>query len=658
MPLDRHLLERLLTTMIRIRRFDERVTELFKAGHVKGTAHSYVGEEAVATGACANLRRDDYIVGTHRGHGHCIAKGASINEMMAELYGKETGYCKGLGGSMHIADMDLNILGCNGVVGAGLPIANGAGLSSKLHKSDQATICFFGDGASSQGTFHESLNLAAVWKLPVVFVCENNQYALSTSYKRTVAVDAVADRAVAYGIPGVTVDGNDVIAVYEAVREAVERARRGEGPSLVEGKTYRWMGHSMRAELAPYRSKQEEEEWIQRDPIARLERELLDQQLITPDRLAQIRQDVEAELEEAVKFAERSPEPTVEVMERALYAPRLPVSAPPPKRGHELTFTEALNEALKQEMRRDPRVFVMGEDVGLIGGIFRVTHGLYDEFGPERARDTPISEATFVGCGLGAAVTGMRPVVEIQIWDFVACAMDQIVNQIAKFRYMLGGKPTVPLVIRGPQGGGIRMAAQHSQSLESWFIHIPGLTVIAPSTPYDAKGLLISAIRDDNPVIFLEHKLLYQPVMKEPVPEEPYALPIGKADIKRAGTHVTIVATQMMVHRALRAAEKLETEGISVEIIDPRTLYPLDEETIVNSIKKTNHLVTVHEAVKRGGVGAELCAAVIEHAFGDLDAPPLRIGARDVPMPYNDVLERATIPGEEEIIQGVREVLA
>jgi 2-oxoisovalerate dehydrogenase E1 component len=651
-------LEQLLTTMIRIRRFDERVAELFKAGYVKGTAHSYVGEEAVATGACAALRRDDYIVGTHRGHGHCIAKGASLKAMMAELFGKVTGYCKGLGGSMHIADLDLNILGCNGVVGAGLPIGVGAGLCAKLRKSDQVTLCFFGDGASNQGTFHEALNLAAVWRLPVIFVCENNQYALSTSYRRTVSVDAVADRAVAYGIPGVTVDGNDVIAVYEAVREAVARARRGEGPSLVEGKTYRWMGHSMRAELAPYRSKEEEEEWMQRDPIARLERQMLEQGAITPERLAQIRQQIEAELEEAVAFAEQSPEPTVEVMERALYAPRLPVSAPPPKRGRELTFSEALNEALRQEMRRDPRVFVMGEDVGLIGGIFRVTQGLYEEFGPERVRDTPISEATFVGCGLGAAATGLRPVVEIQIWDFVACAMDQIVNQIAKFRYMLGGKPTVPLVIRGPQGGGIRLAAQHSQSLEAWFIHIPGLTVIAPSTPYDAKGLLIAAIRDDNPVIFLEHKLLYQPVVKEPVPEEPYALPIGQADIKRPGRDVTVVATQLMVHRALRAAEKLEAEGVSVEVIDPRTLYPLDEETIVNSIKKTNRLLVVHEAVKRGGVGAELCAAVIEKAFGYLDAPPLRLGAREVPMPYNDGLERATIPSEEDIIAGVRRLLA
>ena len=249
----------------------------------------------------------------------------------------------------------------------------------------------------------------------VIALRAQGRHLLGMARREAELVGAVADRAVAYGIPGVTVDGNDVIAVYEAVHEALARARRGEGPSLVEGKTYRWMGHSMRAELAPYRSAEEEEEWLQRDPIARLEREMLDQQLITPERLACVRQEIEEELEEAVKFAERSPEPTVEVMERALYAPRLAVSAPPPKRGHELTFTEALNEALKQEMRRDPRVFVMGEDVGLIGGIFRVTQGLYDEFGADRARDTPISEATFVGCGLGAAVTGMRPVVDLNV---------------------------------------------------------------------------------------------------------------------------------------------------------------------------------------------------------------------------------------------------
>jgi pyruvate/2-oxoglutarate/acetoin dehydrogenase E1 component len=306
-------------------------------------------------------------------------------------------------------------------------------------------------------------------------------------------------------------------------------------------------------------------------------------------------------------------------------------------------------------MARDPRVFVMGEDVGLIGGIFQVTKGLRDRFGEDRVRDTPISEATFVGAGVGAAVAGRRPVVEIQIWDFIAMTMDQVVNQAAKFRYMLGGTPTVPLVIRGPQGGGIRLAAQHSQSLEAWFTHVPGLVVIAPSTPYDAKGLLTSAIRDDNPVIFLEHKALY-PIRGE-VSEEPYAIPLGKADVKRKGRDVTVIATQAMVSRALLAAADLEKEGISVEVIDPRTLQPLDEATILESVAKTHRLVIAHEAVKRGGFGAEVAAVVSEHALDELDAPIARVAARPVPMPYNDNLERATIPAKEDVVAAIRHML-
>jgi 2-oxoisovalerate dehydrogenase E1 component len=301
-------------------------------------------------------------------------------------------------------------------------------------------------------------------------------------------------------------------------------------------------------------------------------------------------------------------------------------------------------------------VFLMGEDVSLIGGIFGVSRGLREAFGEERVRDTPISEPTFVGMGVGAAVSGLRPVVEIQIFDFVAMTMDQIVNQAAKFRYMLGGKPTVPLVIRGPQGGGIRLAAQHSQSLEAWFIHVPGLVVVAPSTPYDAKGLLAAAIRDDNPVIFLEHKMLYP--MKGPVPEEEYAIPLGKADVKRPGIDVTVVATQMMVDRALGAARDLERDGISVEVIDPRTLMPLDEATILESVRKTGRLVVAHEAVKRGGFGAEISALVTEQALDYLDAPVVRVGARHVPMPYNDTLEKATIPSRDDITAAIRSIMA
>jgi 2-oxoisovalerate dehydrogenase E1 component len=651
MTYDRDLLERLYQVMVRIRRFDEKTAELFQAGLVKGTAHSYVGQEAVATGVCAHLRPDDAIVGNHRGHGHCLAKGARVDRMMAELMGRETGYCRGLGGSMHIAALDLHILGCNGIVAAGVPIGAGAALERRIASKDQVIAALFRDGGANQGVVHETLNLAAVWKLPLVLVCENNKYALSTDQKRTTAGETIADRAAPYGIPGVRVDGNDLLAVHEAASQAVARARRGEGPTLIEAVTYRWGGHSMRANLPDYRTKEEELEWMERDPIGRVERRLRDAGA-TEMRLKELREAVEHELEAAVRFAMESPEPTVEAMEAAVYAPHVVGREPGTRRGREITFAEALAEALRQEMDRDRRVFVMGEDVGLIGGIFAVTRGLRERFGEERVRDTPISEPTFVGMGVGAAIAGFRPVVEIQIFDFIAMTMDQVVNQAAKFRYMLGGTPTVPLVIRGPQGGGIRLAAQHSQSLEAWFTHVPGLVVVAPSTPYDAKGLLTAAIRDDNPVIFLEHKMLYP--TKGEVPEEPYAIPLGKADVKRPGKDVTVVATQMMVQRALAAALELEKEGISVEVVDPRTLVPLDETTIIESVRRTHRLVVVHEAVKRGGFGAEVAALVMEQAMDDLDAPVVRVAARNVPMPYNDTLEKATIPSREDILAAVR----
>jgi 2-oxoisovalerate dehydrogenase E1 component len=654
MPLDTPTLERLYQVMVRIRRFDEKTTELFTAGIVKGTAHSYVGQEAVATGACAHLRPDDSIVGNHRGHGHCLAKGARVDLMMAELMGRDSGYCRGLGGSMHIAALDLNILGANGIVGAGVPIGAGAALANRLRGTDRVVVSFFGDGGANQGIVAETMNLAAVWRLPFIFVCENNKYALSTDQSRTTAGDGPSARAAAYGIPAARVDGNDLVAVHEAVGAAVARARAGQGPSLVEAVTYRWGGHSMRANLPDYRTKEEEAEWIQRDPIARVERRL-GEAGVSEMRLKELREEVERELDEAVRFGMASPEPTVDMMEAAVYAPHVATPEPTSRSGREITFAEALNEALHQEMARDGRVFLMGEDVGLIGGIFAVSRGLRERFGEDRVRDTPISEPCFVGMGVGAAIAGLRPIVEIQIWDFIAMTMDQVVNQAAKFRYMLGGRPTVPLVIRGPQGGGIRLAAQHSQSLEAWFVHVPGLVVIAPSTPYDAKGLLAAAIREDNPVIFLEHKMLYP--TKGEVPAGEYVIPIGRADVKRAGGDVTVVVTQGMVPKALAAALELEREGIDVEVIDPRTLVPLDEETILASVRKTGRLVVAHEAVKRGGWGGELAALVMERALDDLDAPVVRVGARAVPMPYNDNLEKAVIPSREDLITAIRGII-
>ena len=646
----------LYVTMRRIRAFEDKTADLFEEGVVKGTAHSYKGEEAIAAGVCATLRDDDIIASYHRGHGHCIAKGARIDRMMAELMGRQTGYCQGLGGSMHIADMELNIMGANGIVGAAMPLATGAGLAAKLQGTDQVAVAFFGDGASNQGVFHESLNLAAVWKLPVIFVCENNQYALSTSYRNTTAVSQVSNRAASYEIPGITVDGNDGVEVYLVLREAVDRARAGEGPTLIEAMTYRHGQHSLRVNLRDPRPEDELQSWMDRDPIARMEKRLTSEGGFSDEQFDETTQAVDEEIETAVTFGRESPEPAVQVMLDAVYAPHATYTEPGPDTERMLSYPEALNEALDQEMLRDDRVFLMGEDVGATGGIFGVSKGLMERYGAERVRDTPISEATFVGCGVGAAIAGMRPVVEIQIFDFVALTMDMLVNQAAKFRFMLGGKPTVPLVVRGPQGGGIRLAAQHSQSLEAWFTHVPGLVVAAPSTPYEAKGLLVAAIRDNNPVVFLEQKLLYLGGTG-PVPEELYAIPLGKADIKRAGTDVTVVATLAMVPRALSAATVLERDGISVEVIDPRTLQPLDEETILGSVRKTNRLLIVHEAWVRGGFGAEVSAMVVDKAFDYLDAPVARLGAPHTPMPYNDRLELEVIPSQERIVEAIRGLL-
>lgn len=650
LQIDQDRLEQLYQTMYRIRAFDEKVAELFHAGEIKGTAHSYVGQEAVAAGICAHLNENDYIASHHRGHGHCIAKGASMDLMMAELMGRDNGYCRGLGGSMHIADLNLNILGANGIVGASMPLSSGAALASKLRGSGQVVVAFFGDGASNQGVFHEAMNLASVWKLPMVFVCENNQYALTTSFRNTTSVEQISQRAVAYSVPGVTVDGNDVAEVFLVTQEAITRARNGEGPTLIEAMTYRWGQHSMRANLRDPRPGEEYDEWMAKDPLKRVEAQL------DTEATQRVSNAANDELNNAVDFARQGPEPLRELLDTAVYAPHPQFPPAPQPNGREISFQQALNEALHSEMAHDDSVFLMGEDVGETGGIFTVSKGLFEQYGADRVRDTPISEAGFVGCGVGAAIAGMRPVVEIQIFDFVALTMDMLVNQAAKFRFMLGGKNTVPLVIRGPQGGGIRLAAQHSQSLEAWFTHIPGLVVIAPSTPYDAKGLLTAAIRDDNPVIFLEAKLLYMG-SPGPVPEASYALPIGKADIKRSGSDVTVVATMAMVPRALAAAEQLEREGISVEVVDPRTLRPLDEETILTSVRKTGRLVIAHEAWTTGGFGAEVAAVVAEKALMDLDAPIRRVGALDVPMPYHDGLEREVIPSTERLLAEIRQVV-
>ena len=683
-PLEPHGLTKeqamdLLRQMWEIRVFEDRVYDLLGRNIIKGASHLYAGQEAVAVGAISVLRDDDLITSTHRGHGHCHARGASIakteeakqehyNKMMSELCGRETGYCLGRGGSMHIADVEKGNLGATGIVGGNIPVATGAGLAQKMQNTDRVVICFFGDGASSTGNFHESLNLAGLWKLPVVYIVENNLYGMSVPIEKAAAKLNIADRACAYDMPGETVNGMDILAVREAVRRAVERARLGEGPSLIECQTYRWYGHS-RSDPRAYRTKEEEAAWKARDPLPSFAAWLVENSICTQKEIDNLEEQVEDAIEEATEFALNSPMPPAKELERFVYAP-FQWTAADYARERELRqrcreggpdtrkvlYREALQEAAREEMQRDPSVFIMGEDVGLYGGAYGATRDLFDEFGPERVRDTPISEATIGGAAVGAAMAGLRPIAEIMYVDFTPLAMDQIANQGAKNRYMFGGKTIVPMVIRTEGGAGRSIAAHHSQSLEALWTHFPGIYVVMPSTPFDAKGLLKAAIRDDNPVMFIEHKMLYS--IQGYVPDEDYVIPYGVADVKREGSDVTVVTYSRMVHRTLEAAEKLADEGIGVEVIDLRTLKPLDMETIAASVKKTGRVVGVTEAYKTSSFISELAMRIQEEVFDWLDAPVVRVAAANVPVPMSETLEDAAIPSVERIIAGIRQVLA
>jgi len=668
----------LLLQMWEIRLFEERVYDLLGQNVIKGASHLYAGEEAVAVGAISTLRDDDLITSTHRGHGHCHARGASLikteearqqhyDRMMAELCGRETGYCLGRGGSMHIADVEKGNLGATGIVGGNIPVATGAALAQAMQGSGRVVLCFFGDGASSTGNFHESLNMAGLWALPVVYIVENNLYGMSVPITKAAAKLDIADRACAYNMPGEVVDGMDLLAVRTAVGRAVELARQGKGPSLIECQTYRWYGHS-RSDPRAYRTKQEEADWKARDPIPHFAAWLLDNGVCTLEEVDAVEARARQAIEVATDFALKSPFPAPEEVERFVYAPfhwtpsdherervlraRCKAGGPGTKK---IRYWEAIRDALREEMLRDPSVFVLGEDVGLYGGAYGATRGLFEEFGDERVRDTPISEATIGGAAVGAAMAGMRPVAEIMYVDFTPLAMDQIANQGAKNRYMFGGKTIVPMVIRTEGGAGRSIAAHHSQSLEALWTHFPGIYVVMPSTPFDAKGLLKAAIRDDNPVMFIEHKMLYG--VDGHVPDEDYVIPFGVADVKREGSDVTVITYSRMVHRALEAAEKLAAEGIGVEVIDLRTLKPLDMDTISASVIKTGRVVGVTEAYRTGSFISELAMRIQEELFDWLDAPVVRVAAADVPVPMAETLEDAAIPNVGAIVAAIRQVL-
>ena len=652
-PLDGETALDLLRTMWRIRLFEERVGQLKRTDEVYGLIHLSVGQEAVAAGVCRQLRDDDSVYSGHRAHGHALAKGAPMDRVMAELMGRADGLCHGVGGSMHLVDAEHGLMGATGVVGGNIPIALGTALANRLDGGDQATVVFFGDGAVQAGHFNETVNLATLWGLPLILVCENNGFAEFTPRSAHTNVERVSDVVAPYELTRETVDGNDLGAVTEAFGGFLETVRKGEGPLLLECLTHRLRGH-YEGDPAQYREALADEEWQQKDPILRFQRTAADVGWFDEERAAEVEAEARDQVEAAVEFGRQSPFPEPRISEGLVYSPG---AATPDlsMAGGETTFVKAVNATLAEAMRADEGVLVIGEDVAE-GGPYTVTAGLAEEFGTERVLNTPISEAAICGVAIGAAQSGKRPVLEIMFIDFLTLALDQLVNAAAKAHFMSGGQLRVPMVLRTQGGAGTRGAAQHSQSLEAWLTHIPGLKVVMPSGAADAAGLLATAIADPNPVVFIENKTLY--FRKEEVPDGTEPIPIGRAEVVRPGSDVTILALSRLVGESLAAAELLASEGIEAEVIDPRTLLPLDLETIVDSVRRTNRLVVAHEAVEHGGFGAEIAAKVQSAAFDDLDAPIERVGAPFTPVPLSPQLEDAYLPGADDVYAAARATLA
>jgi len=713
-----------LRTIYEIRFFEEKVFDLLGENIIKGASHLYAGEEAVAVGATAAIERGDVIGSTHRGHGHCGAIGNKYadseqdrqnhwNQMMAELMGKETGYCKGRGGSMHIADVDrCNNLGSTGIVGGNQAPAVGAALAEKYRKTGKVVLSFFGDGSTNTGSFHEAMNMASTLAVPLVAIIENNLYGMSVPFSgseidgavRASNIEDIAIRAGSYDVPGVIIDGQDTVAVFLAVRDAAARARENNQMTIIEAKTYRWYGHS-RSDPRAYRTKAEEKAWHARDPITVLRERLLADKLCPEKQLDEIKDKAFETIEAATKFGIDSAWPDVADLEKDVYvdetypadvvntdkavavkvaeataAFEAAVASSTAKTKKEaaeqargqvksafgmdvMTIGQAVTAAQGEELRRDENVIILGEDVGLYGGAYQATRGLSAEFGTDRVIDTAISEAAIAGAGVGAALRGMRPIAELMYVDFVTIAMDQLVHVGAYNRYMFGGKAKVPMVLRTEGGVGRCIAAHHSESLEAWLMHTPGLYVVMPSTPYDAKGLLKAAIRSDNPVVFIEHKATYGQLGA--VPEGDYIIPLGVADIKKPGSDATIVSYSRMAMWSLQAAKILaDQHGIDAEVIDLRTLKPMDIDTVAESVRKTGRLITVSEGFCTCGAGREISGKFMEYEFEDgshgfdyLDAAPVNLAAADVPPPMSEPLETASIPSVDSIVETVKKIV-
>ncbi len=625
-------LEALYRALALPRAIETKMLRLIRQGRLSKWFSGY-GQEAIAVGCAAALRKDDYLLPMHRNLGIWTTRGVPLEPLFCQLMGREGGFTKGRDRTFHFGLLEHRIVGMISHLAAMLPVACGLGLGARMNGEDAVALALVGEGATREGDFHEAVNLAATWSLPVLFVVENNGYGLSTPTSDAMKVRDIADAAAGYGMPGQIVDGNDLEAVMQAVASAADRARAGEGPTLLEMKTFRIRGHE-EASGVKYVPPELIKEWEARDPVFRFASRL------EADLGEELREKIDVEVTERVEvlaeWALTQPEVTsdTDAERRGLFC--LPEKRAEEPRGpeEEMRFIDAISGALRQAMVEDDTVVLLGQDIAEYGGVFKVTDGMVEEFGHERVRNTPIIESGAVGACMGLALTGQKPVLEIQYADFISCGFNQIVNNLATTHYRWGA--SLPVTIRAPFGGQLGAGPFHSQSIEAWFCHVPGLKVVMASTPADAKGLLLAAIDDPNPVLVFEHKLLYRK-MKGQVPEAAVRVPLGKARIAREGTEATIVTWGLGVGWAIDAAHE---QARSVEVIDLRTLVPWDREAVLESVRKTGRLLVVHEACRTGGFGGEIAAEITEAAFEYLDAPPARVAAEDLPIPFAASIER------------------
>ncbi|MGI4762126.1 MAG: alpha-ketoacid dehydrogenase subunit alpha/beta [Janthinobacterium lividum] len=634
------LLLRLYRELLKPRMIEEKMLILLRQGKVSKW-FSGIGQEAISVGSTLALNPDEYILPLHRNLGVFTGRGVPLGRLFAQWQGKATGYTKGRDRSFHFGTNEHHIVGMISHLGPQLAVADGIALADVLDKKPRVTLTYSGDGGASEGDFHEALNVAAVWQLPVIFLIENNGYGLSTPSNEQFRFKSFVDKGPAYGMEAVQIDGNNVLEVYDKINTLAQDLRQNPRPVLVEALTFRMRGHE-EASGTKYVPTELMQEWATKDPVENYEKWLLAEGILSETAKAQIRETIKQEIEKGWQETEAAPAPVADASQELadMYQPFTQPVASPPADGPapEKRFIDAIQEGMRQSMQRYPELVLMGQDIAEYGGVFKITEGFVAEFGKGRVRNTPLCESAIVGAGLGLSIRGKKAMVEMQFADFVTCGFNQIVNNLAKSHYRWGQNADV--VVRMPTGAGTAAGPFHSQSTEAWFTHVPGLKVVYPSNPHDAKGLLCAAFEDPNPVLYFEHKLLYRS-LSGPVPEAYYTTPIGQAALAQEGDEVTIVTYGLGVHWALSACKEL---NIKADILDLRTLLPWDTEAVGRSVRKNGRVLILHEDTLTGGLGGEIAAWIAENCFANLDAPVRRVASLDTAVPFAPPLEAGFLP--------------